>query len=60
MLRSGLTELGVPASRVATLGVPASRVATLADLVLGTLEGLLDRLVNRDTSRVAPGGAASP
>jgi len=50
MLRSGLTELGVP----------ASRVATLADLVLGTLEELLDRLVNRDTSRAAPGEAASP
>jgi hypothetical protein len=50
MLRSGLTELGV--------SVP--RVATLADLVLDTLDGLLDRLINRDTARAAPGGAASP
>lgn len=50
MLRSGLTELGVS----------APRVATLADLVLDTLDGLLDRLVNRDTARAARGGAACP
>jgi len=49
MLRSGLTELGVP----------SARVTALADLILDTIDGLLlDRLVNRDQARCDAAAAA--